>query len=157
MGAADAGFCRWQLEHVYAGLEAAGRDRSEIVIDLLVTMSVGDPETALGDVRAWATSQAATFKPWKAMPPGFERFRPEFDLAAGEYELVEHLSLRASHKGVVSDEFVRAVAIADRLEGCIDRVAELAALDVDRITFALLSGGREQRLEQLAAVKEAIG
>jgi 5,10-methylenetetrahydromethanopterin reductase len=157
MGAADVDFCRWQLEHIYAGLEQAGRSRSEILIDLLVTMSVGDTDATLDDVRAWATSQAATFKPWKAMPPGFERFRPEFERAAGEYELVEHLSLRASHKGAVSDDFVRAVAIADDRDACVARIAELAALDVDRITFALLSGGREKRLEQLADVTGAIG
>jgi 5,10-methylenetetrahydromethanopterin reductase len=157
MGAANADFCRWQLEHVDAGLRQAGRDRAHVVIDLLVTMSVGDSATALGDVSAWATSQAATFNAWKEMPPGFERFRDEFARAAAEYELVEHLSLRAGHKTVVSDEFVRAVAVAGDRDACVGRVAELGALGIDRITFALLSGGRERRLEQLTDVKEAIG
>lgn len=151
MGAADPEFCAWQLEYVHEGLAKAGRDRSELTIDLVVTMSVDDDEEkALGDVRAWATSQAATFDVWKHMPPAWERFRPEFAAANSGYHLVDHLSLHAGHKQVVSDEFVRSVALAGTADQCIARLRELAALDVDRISLALLSGGRKRRLEQLA-------
>lgn len=151
MGAADPDFCTWQLEHIYEGLDKAGRDRSELLIDLVVTMSIDDDEgSALDDVRAWATSQAATFHPWKRMPPAWERFRPDFEAAADAYHLVDHLSLQAGHKQIVSDEFVQSVAIAGSLEHCLERLRELTKLDVDRITFALLSGGRKRRLEQLA-------
>ncbi len=151
MGAADPEFCKWQLDYIYEGLAKAGRDRSEITIDLLVTMSIDDDEEkALSDVRAWATSQAATFDVWKHMPPAWERFRPEFAAANQGYHLVEHLSRHAGHKQVVSDEFVRSVALAGTEEFCIGRLRELAALDIDRITFALLSGGRRRRMDQLA-------
>ena len=151
MGAADPEFCAWQLDYINEGLTAAGRDRSELTIDLFVTMSVGDDEaSALDDVRAWATSQAATFHPWKRMPPAWERFRPEFARAAGEYGLVDHLSLQAQHKHTVSDEFVKSVALAGDLDTCVERLRELWRLDIDRITFALLSGGREERLAQLS-------
>lgn len=151
MGAADADFCKWQIDYIYEGLEKAGRDRSEVLIDLVVTMSCrDDEEQALNDVRAWATSQAATFAPWKAMPPAWERFRPEFARAESEYHLVDHLSLHAEHKQIVSDEFVRSIAIAGNEETCIARLKELVALDLDRITFALLSGGRMDRMEHLA-------
>jgi len=50
----------------------------------------------------------------------------------------------------VSDEFTRTVAIAGDEDDCLERLHNLAGLDVDRITFALLSGGRERRLEQIA-------
>ena len=151
MGAADVEFCSWQLDYIHQGLEAAGRDRSELTVDLFVTMSVGDdPATALDDVRAWATSQAATFDPWKRMPPAWERFRPEFARAAAAYGLVDHLSLQAEHSQIVSDEFTRSVALAGNLDACVDRLRQLWELDIDRITFALLSGGREQRLSYLA-------
>lgn len=151
MGAADPEFCEWQLKYIHQGLEKAGRDRSELVIDLVVTMSIDDDkEKALSDVGAWATSQAATFDVWKHMPPAWERFRPEFAAASSGYHLVEHLSLHAGHKQVVSDEFVKSVALAGTAEQCVTRLKELAALDIDRITFALLSGGRKRRLEQLA-------
>ncbi|MEA2456773.1 MAG: 5,10-methylenetetrahydromethanopterin reductase [Thermoleophilaceae bacterium] len=151
MGAADPDFCNWQLQYLYEGLERAGRERSEIVVDLVVTMSVDeDGDKALDDVRAWATSQAATFYPWKRMPPAWERFRPEFEAAEQQYHLSDHLSLHADHKQVVSDEFVRSVAVAGDLETSTERLRDLAALDIDRITFALLSGGRLRRMEQIA-------
>ena len=151
MGAADPEFCSWQLDYIHQGLETAGRDRGELTVDLFVTMSVGDDEaSAIDDVRAWATSQAATFHPWKQMPPAWERFRPEFARAAGAYGLVDHLSLQAEHKHTVSDDFVKSVALVGDLDTCVDRLRRLWQLDIDRITFALLSGGREQRLAQLA-------
>ncbi|SHK38563.1 Flavin-dependent oxidoreductase, luciferase family (includes alkanesulfonate monooxygenase SsuD and methylene tetrahydromethanopterin reductase) [Pseudonocardia thermophila] len=161
MGAADPEFVEWQLEYIHEGLRRSGRDRSELLIDLTVTMSVDeDQEKALNDVRAWATSQAATFHSWKQMPPAWERFRPEFAAANSEYHLVEHLSRHAGHKQAVSDEFVRSVALVGTTEQCVARLKQLCALDIDRITFALLSGGRRRRMEQLAreiipAVEEA--
>jgi len=151
MGAADAEFCRWQLGFIHEGLKKGGRARGEVVIDLQVTMSIDEnPQRALSDVRAWATSQAATFVDWKQLPPSYERYRPEFARAAETYHLVDHLSLHAQHKGVVSDEFVRRVAIAGSEGDSIDRLRSLAEMDIDRVTFALLSGGRRRRLEQLA-------
>ena len=151
MGAADPGFCRWQLDFLYEGLERAGRRREDLTIDLFVTMSVDDDEArAVNDVRAWATSQAATFQAWKRIPPGWERFRPEFLRAQGSYEYEDHLSLRAGHKALVSQEFVQSVAIAGDRGSSVERLREVAALDFDRITFALLSGGRRRRLDQLA-------
>jgi 5,10-methylenetetrahydromethanopterin reductase len=151
MGAADPEFCRWQLDFIHEGLERSGRQRGDITLDLFVTMSVDDDEDqAVSDVRAWATSQAATFQVWKRVPPGWERFRPEFLSAQQSYEYTDHLSLRAEHKEIVSREFVQSVAIAGDRGTCIERLREVAALDFDRITFALLSGGRRRRLEQLA-------
>jgi 5,10-methylenetetrahydromethanopterin reductase len=151
MGAADPEFIDWQLKYIYEGLQKAGRDRSELTIDLIVTMGVDDDEEkALSSVRAWATSQAATFDVWKTMPPAWERFRPEFAAANSGYHLVEHLSRHAGHKQVVSDEFVKSVALAGTAEQCVARLKELCELDIDRITFALLSGGRLKHMEQLA-------
>lgn len=151
MGAADPEFCAWQLAYIHEGLEKAGRDRSELLIDLIVTMSVDeDEERALNAVRAWATSQAATMDDWKRMPPAWERFRPQFSAARESYHLVDHLSRHAGHKKVVSDDFVRSVALVGDEKACIERLRELAALDIDRITFALLSGGRKRHLKQLA-------
>ena len=151
MGAADPEFCSWQLDYIHQGLEAAGRDRRDLTVDLFVTMSVSDDEDrALDDVRAWATSQAATFHPWKRMPPAWERFRGDFGRAAEADGLVDHLSLQAGHKHAVSDDFVKSVALVGDLETCVDRLRQLWQLDIDRITFALLSGGREQRLAHLA-------
>ena len=150
MGAADPDFCNWQLEYIYRGLRRAGRRREDILIDLIVTMSIDeDREQAISDVRAWATSQAATFAVWKAMPPGWERFRPEFEAAHDAYHYEEHLSLRAGHKQIVSEEFVRSVTISGDRDHCLSRLLELTTVDIDRISFALLSRGRLRRLGEL--------
>ena len=151
MGAADPDFCAWQLDFIHEGLAAAERDRQQLTIDLFVTMSVSDDEVgALEDIRAWATSQAATFHAWKRMPPSWERFRPEFARASDAYQLVDHLSLRAGHKEIVSDDFARSVALVGGLDSCVEQLLQLWQLDIDRITFALLSGGRELRLAYLS-------
>ena len=42
--APDPEFCEWQLKYIHEGLEKAGRDRSELVVDLVVTMSIDDDE-----------------------------------------------------------------------------------------------------------------
>lgn len=155
MGSADPEFCKWQLNFIYQGLEKAKRQRKDIVIDLIVTMSIDeDEQKALGDVRAWATSQAATFHVWKQMPPAWEKFRLQYKQAAEQYHYKDHLSLHAEHKQIVTDEFVQSVAMAGNLKSCIERLKAVAALDIDRISFALLSGGRSRRLEQIA--KEVI-
>jgi 5,10-methylenetetrahydromethanopterin reductase len=151
MGAADPAFCAWQLDRIAEGLSAAGRARRDIVIDLVVVLSADeDEERAVADVRAWATSQASDFAHWPELPAGFGRFSEDFRRAEDSYRLIEHLSLHASHNTAVGDEFARTVAIAGNVERCVARLRELAALDVDRITFALLSGGRIRRLGQLA-------
>jgi 5,10-methylenetetrahydromethanopterin reductase len=40
--------------------------------------------------------------------------------------------------------------VAGNLKSCIERLKAVAELDIDRISFALLSGGRRRRLQQLA-------
>ena len=49
----------------------------------------------------------------------------------------------------MSNDFVKSVTISGKYEDCIKRLKEVAKLDFDRISFALLSGGRFRRLEEL--------
>ena len=44
MGAANPDFCNWQLDYIYQGIEKGGRQRSDILIELIVTMSIDDDE-----------------------------------------------------------------------------------------------------------------
>ena len=151
MGAANVGFCKWQLDYIYQGLESAKRSRNDITIDMILTVSIDeDEQQALSDVRAWATSQAAQFDRWKVLPQDWEGFRPEFKEARERYEFREHLSLRANHKHIISDTMVQNVAIAGDLDYCVERIRALSELDIDRISFTFLSGGRERRINQLA-------
>ncbi len=151
MGAADVEFCNWQLQYLREGLERSGRSRKDICVDMQVMLSIDEDEKkAVDDVRAWATSQAASWVDWKQMPPSYEAYRDQFRRAAENYNLVEHLSLHAQHKGILTDDFVTRVAIAGNEETCVRRLRELSALDIDRISFPLLSGGRMRRLKQFS-------
>ena len=88
---------------------------------MIVTVSIDeDEQQALSDVRAWATSQAAQFDRWKKLPDAWEKFRPEFKEAKQKYHFKDHLSLRAEHKEIISDEMVQNVAIAGNLDYCVE-------------------------------------
>jgi len=147
MGGADVEFTRWQLEHVREGARQAGRPFEEVVLDLWFAMSMGsDPEKALDEVRPWAVSQADTFSKYKQLPEFLEPFRDEISRAGRAYERLDHLSRHAKHKGVISDGLVRKLAVVGDAPECVRRLNELAALGVHRMTLALLSGGRQERL-----------
>ncbi len=151
MGAADVDLINWQMEFIYQGLEAAGRDRSEIDIDFMCTTSVQDDQAlALNDVRSWAATQAATFTEWKQIPPGWEKHKKLWDQVLESYHFENHLSLHASHQGHVTDEWTQTVAIAGDVDYCVGRIKEVAKCDIDRISFPLHSGGRQRRLETFA-------
>ena len=152
MGAADVDLINWQLEYIYEGLKAAGRDRSEIDIDFMCTTSVRDNQKdALDDVRSWAATQAATFTEWKEIPPGWEKYKKLWDDVMANYHFEKHLSLHAGHQDVVTDEWTQTVAIAGDVDYCVGRIKEITDnCDIDRITFPLHSGGRRQRLETFA-------
>jgi hypothetical protein len=93
---------------------------------------------------------------WREIPASLDRYRPEMKQAAEEYDFSTHLSLHASHAATISNDFAKALAVAGTVDECRQRVAELAATGVDRITFALLSGGRESRLASLVQVADAV-
>lgn len=151
MGGANVQFTSWQLEHVRQGAAEAGRKLDDLEIDLWFAMSMSeDRATALDEVRPWVVSQADTFSKYKELPEFLGPFRAEITQAGRSYERLEHLSRHARHKGVVSDELVRTIAVVGDGAECVRRLRELAALGVTRMTLALLSGGRQERMRQIA-------
>jgi 5,10-methylenetetrahydromethanopterin reductase len=107
-------------------------------------MAVGDD--ALDSVRSWASAQARWMSRWKTIPESLQPFRHEMSNSAEEYDFGQHLSLSASHPETVSDGLAGALAVVGSSAECAERLSALAGLKPDRITFALLSGGRERRL-----------
>jgi 5,10-methylenetetrahydromethanopterin reductase len=152
MGAADLDFTRWQLQRVHDGLVEAGRQRSQIDIELWTAVSVGRPDAALRDVKAWAAAEARALSHWKGeLPGGLGRFAEEFARAEMQYTFSEHLSVQGQNGDLISDDLAMRLAVAGDAEECAHRLTELAALGLDGITITLLSGGREQRLARMAA------
>jgi 5,10-methylenetetrahydromethanopterin reductase len=149
MGAADPALTAWQLERVAEGAAAAGRSIDELIIDLWFTISLSDDrERALDDVRPWAVSQARWFHRWRELPEPLAPFAREFDQAAAAHSFGSHLARGSDDQRSVSDEFVDWVGVAGDLEHCVKKIRPLLDLGIDRITFALLPGGRAGRLER---------
>lgn len=150
MGPADRETIGMQMRRVDEGAAAMRRDPRRIFRDLWVTISIGS--SAIEDVKSWASAQARWLTKWKQVPSSLERFRSEMEQAAATYDFGDHLSLRAGHADTISDGFAAALAVAGDAEQCRARLGSLADTGVDRITLTLLSGGRERRLEELAAL-----
>jgi 5,10-methylenetetrahydromethanopterin reductase len=151
MGGANAEFTRWQIEQVRQGAEAAGRDPSAIKVDLWFSMSVSDDrDQAEDDVRPWVASQADSFHRWKELPTFLEPYRDEFATAAAAYNRLEHVSRHAEHKQAVSRTLVDMLAVAGTPAECRQRLRELSGLGLNRMTVAIVGGGREERMRVIA-------
>jgi 5,10-methylenetetrahydromethanopterin reductase len=160
MGSAQPRLVREQLDHVLEGLRRSGRPRGDFHVDLWQTISVSDNRSkAVEDVKSWVASQLVW---WLAraesLPPEIEQ-AVEWDRirGAGEaYDISEHLSLHAKHRDLVTDRLADVMAIAGDVHHSAARLRELSSLDVNNITLALLSGGRDRRLETLGHVIDAV-
>ncbi len=151
MGPAQPDLLARQLGWIEQGLSECGRERSELEVSFIATVSMGeDPDTALADVRAWATGQARLLADFKELPRSLEPFREEIIQAKDSYDYSEHLSTRAGHAGAISDELVRALAITGSPADCRDRLRALLDVGIDNLVFPLMGGGRLERLDRLS-------
>ena len=148
MGAAQPELTRWQLGHIAEGAVQSGRTLDDLFIDFWLTISISDDhKKALDDVRPWAASQARWFSRWRDLPPSLAPFAAEFQRVAEGYDFARHLS-RSGEPEPVSDEFTDWIGIAGSVDQCVTKIRPLLDLKIDRLTFALLPGGREARLRQ---------
>ncbi|HEY4277375.1 MAG TPA: LLM class flavin-dependent oxidoreductase [Conexibacter sp.] len=149
MGAADPALTAWQLDHVAAGARSVGRTLDDLTIDLWFTISLSDDRArALSDVRPWAVSQARWFHRWRALPEPLLPWADEFRAAEEAHDFRRHLARGSDATPSVSDEFVDWIGVAGDLDHCIAKIRPLLELGLDRITFALLPGGRGERLKR---------
>lgn len=140
MGPAQPDIVRRQVEWIEAGLQAAGRTRSELEIAFMATTA-----SEVDDVRSWASTQARLMSHHKELPESLTRFRDEIQRSADSYDYAEHLSTHAEHTAVVSDELVRALAVVGTPEECAARLRELRATGIDALIFPLAGRNRVER------------
>jgi 5,10-methylenetetrahydromethanopterin reductase len=151
MGPSDADTVRMQMSQVDEGARQAGRNPQEVTRDLWATMAVGGA-SAVNDVKSWASAQARWLARWKQVPASLEVYRAEMIHAAETYDFGTHLSRSADHAAGISDEFAKALAVVGDVEECRRRLQSLIMPGISRVTITLLSGGRERRLDEIAAV-----
>ncbi len=156
MGPSDPDTVRSQLAVVDRAACDAGRDPADLTRDLWVTMSVGDGVAPLRDVKSWCSAQARWMMTWRTLPERFAPYAREMERVAREYDFGTHLSLRAGHGELVSDDLARLLAVAGTQEECQTRLSQLASTGVDRVTVSLLSGGRLRRLHEVVDVWRAL-
>jgi 5,10-methylenetetrahydromethanopterin reductase len=147
MGPADPGFVRQQVEWVETGIREAGRQRKDVDVSLVVTLSAQvDRAQALDDVRSWASTEARLIADFAHFPAGLRPYEAEIRRAKETYDYSQHLSTHAEHRSSVSDDLTAALAVAGTPDECGRRLAGLMAAGVDGCIFPLLGGGRIERL-----------
>ena len=154
MGAADPGLTQWQLDRVSEGAAAGGRSLNDVFVDLWFAISMReDIDIATREVRPWATSQARWFARWKEVPQPLAPWRDEFERATRSHSFERHLARDSSDSADgVSPEFIRWVGVAGTPQQCFDKIRPLLSLKIDRITFALLPGGRSERIREFSSL-----
>jgi 5,10-methylenetetrahydromethanopterin reductase len=155
MGPADPGVWESQMGRIDQGARSAGRDPAKVVRDVWVTMAVGDG--AIDSVRSWASAQARWLARWQTLPESLREFEAEMRESAATYDFAQHLSRTAAHPRAVSDGLASSLAVVGSPGQCAQRLQPLLALQPDRVTFPLLSGGRSRRLEQIGEVWDRVG
>jgi 5,10-methylenetetrahydromethanopterin reductase len=149
MGAAVPELTQWQLDRIAEGAAVSGRSLADVCIDLWFAISISDDRAqALRDVRPWATSQARWFARWKALPAPLQPFAEDFRRAEKRHDFARHLARGADEPDQVSDAFVDWIGVTGSLDACVRKIRPLLGLKIDRITFSLLPGGRQERLRQ---------
>jgi 5,10-methylenetetrahydromethanopterin reductase len=138
MGPAQTDMVRRQVEWIRAG----GRERCEIALIAPTSMD-------LADVRSWASTQARLLAHFKELPTSLEPYRDEIARSTESYDYAEHLSTRADHSAVVSDELVRALGIVGSADQCADRLRELRDAGVDTFIFPIAGRGRAARWRRI--------
>jgi 5,10-methylenetetrahydromethanopterin reductase len=150
MGPVQADLVAEQVEWVRAGAVEAGREPGAVELSFVATMSVHEDEAvALADVRSWASAQARLLADVERLPASLEAHRSELVRAKADYDFAEHLSTRAGHQSAVSDELVRALAVAGSPGHCAERLRALLDTGIDRLIFPLMGAGRLGRLDAI--------
>lgn len=148
MGPAQPDLLREQVGWIIEGSEAAGRDRAGIEVSFVAPTSIGDDlESAIGDVRSWASAQARLLADAGDLPPSLADHREEFIVAKHRYDYAQHLSTRAEHRATISDELVSKLAIVGPASDCGERLKALCDTGIDGLIFPLLPPRRLDRLE----------
>ena len=137
MGPAQPDMVRQQVEWI----KRAGR---QVEVAFIAPTS-----TDLEDVRSWASTQARLMTHYRSLPPSLERFRAEIERSAQAYDYSEHLSTRADHSELVSDDLVRALGVVGSAQECATRLRDLRACGVDTFIFPLAGRGRLERWRRI--------
>ena len=142
-----------QIQHVYEGAKAVGRNQREVAVNVMLMVSIHpDPQVAINHLKP-DTSYVVIRNPVRW---GESEELPEYAEIVGRIKRQHDYRTAPSSRGplaeLVPDSLVKYVAIAGTQEECRERLAETLTLQPDEVTFVLNGGDKMQQLENLAAI-----
>jgi 5,10-methylenetetrahydromethanopterin reductase len=147
--------CRWGIEQVYAGAEAAGRDPSEVEISLYTAMWVSDDVEEARRMTRWCAacasnhlSEAARRSPDHGMPEPIMRL---VNMPKGDYDYEGHLDPSVD-RSEYPDQIVDDFAFNGPPERILEMLHALAEVGVDEVAPCYLNG----RIEEMGIVGREI-
>jgi 5,10-methylenetetrahydromethanopterin reductase len=149
--------CRWGVEQIRAGAEAAGRDPDEVEVSIYTAMWVTDDLDEARRMTRWAAAcacnhlaAAAKNSPDHGMPEPIMRL---VNLPRGHYDYAGHLDPSVD-RSEYPDEVVDDFAFNGPPERILEQLAALAEVGVDEVAPCYLNG----RLAEMELVgREIIG
>ncbi len=133
---------------VRAERAAAGLDPTSISVGAYVNV-VAHPDVAMA--RSLVRGSAASFAHFSGMdgaPPVADAAMAETFAALGrDYDMANHAKAGSAQGSALTDEFIDAFAIAGPVSYCIDRLAALIEVGVDRIV--MVPGSRDADMIEL--------
>jgi len=147
--------CRWGVEHVRAGAEAAGRDPADVEITLYTAMVVSDDLDYARSQTKWAAACArnhlvdvARRVPDHGMPEPFMRL---VNMPDSHYDYAGHLD-PSVERGEYPTDVVDDFAFNGPPERIVEMLHALAEVGVDEVAPCYLNG----RLEEMEIVGREI-
>lgn len=143
----------WALDIARKSAAAAGRDPGEISFGAYINVGC-HPDQATA--RSLIGGVTAAFAHFSAMPgsTGAGLAGRDRDVIAEvglRYDSRQHLRNDAAHTAVLDDDFVDRFAIAGPPEHCVERIAALAELGLERVVITGLSFGADREQARLAS------
>jgi 5,10-methylenetetrahydromethanopterin reductase len=143
---ADPARVAWALDLARTALAGAGRDETDLSFGAYLTVS---PHSDAGVARDLVRGSVAAFAHFSAMPgstgAGLDAADGEIVAEVGRrYDSNLHLQNTAPHAQTMPADFVDRFAVVGRTEECIERLAELAALGLERFVLTGPSFGADR-------------
>lgn len=149
---ADPERLRWAIDLATTAARDAGRDPAEISFGAYVNVGC-HPDVAVA--RELIAGGVSAFAHFSSMPGSTGAgLAPEDREVVAEvgrrYDSNEHLRASAAHNDALRPEFVDRFAVVGPLDVCADRLAELAALGLERFVVTGPSFGSDREQASLA-------
>jgi len=146
---ADASRISKGMEDARAAREFAGLDPDEISFGAYVNIACNDDIKVARGIIKGSTGTFAHFTGMSNKNLNGLTDARIYQHIGENYDMANHASGAAGHMSAVPDEFISRFAITGSTDYCVERLGELAELNLDRLV--LLTGSRDANPELVAA------